>query len=247
MSMKRIPVVSVLLASALVLGAVTAIAAVDVTTKPAPKAPKKPAGAAAAAAVAGDKALAAIDAQIAAAKVDKSKADWRTHLPKPTAVKFDPAKQYKWVMVTNKGTMVFAFKPDVAPLHVTSFMYLTRLGYFDGLKFHRVIKNFMAQGGCPLGTGTGGPGYAFDIEVNPNVLHDKRGVLSTANTGMPGSDGSQFFVMFRPYPSLNGKYSIFGQLERGMEVLDKFEAAGNPGDGAPTEPLTIVKATVEVQ
>lgn len=193
-----------------------------------------------------DKALAAIDAQIAANKVNKGAPGWKTALKIPTVAQFDPAKKYLWHVTTNKGPMTFQFRPDVAPMHVTNFIYLTRLGYFDGLKFHRVIKGFMAQGGCPLGNGTGGPGYRYNGEVSPTVKHDKPGVLSTANAG-PNTDGSQFFVMFRAYPSLDMKYSIFGELVEGVETLKAFEAVGNPGDGPPTEPLLITKATVEVK
>ena len=202
--------------------------------------------AAAPAAAASDKALAAIDAQIAANKVNKGAAGWKTSLKIPAVAQFDPAKKYLWHVTTNKGPMTFQFRPDVAPMHVTSFIYLTRLGYFDGLKFHRVIKGFMAQGGCPLGSGSGGPGYQYNGEVSPTVKHDKPGVLSTANAG-PNTDGSQFFVMFRAYPSLDMKYSIFGELVEGFDTLKAFEAVGNPGDGPPTEQLLITKATVEVK
>ncbi len=214
--------------------------AADATAKPA-KPAKESAGASAK-----DAAIKAIDVQIAAAKVDKKVAGWKTHLTKPTAVKFVKGHHYLWHMETNKGTMVFEFKPDVAPMHVTNFIYLTRMGFFDGLKFHRVIKGFMAQGGDPLGTGGGSPGYSYDGEVSPTVKHDKAGVLSTANAG-PNTDGSQFFVMFKANSSLDMKYSIFGELTEGLETLNAFQAAANPSDGAPTEPLTITKATVEVK
>ncbi len=187
-----------------------------------------------------------IDAQIAKLAVNKSDAAWRTKLKLPTVAKFDPAKSYIAHMVTNKGEMVIKFKPDVAPMHVTNFIYLARMGYFDGLRFHRVIKGFMAQGGDPLGNGSGGPGYQFAGEFSPKVLHDGPGVLSTANAG-PGTDGSQFFIMFRAYPSLDGKYSIFGQVEQGLDTLKQMEAVGSPGDGPPTEPLNITKVTIEVR
>src|SRR5262249_28593096 len=149
-------------------------------------------------------------------------------------------------MVTNKGEMVIKFRPDVAPMHVTSFIYLARMGYFDGLKFHRVIKGFMAQGGDPNGNGTGGPGYQFAGEIRPKVSHNAPGVLSTANAG-PGTDGSQFFIMFKPAPRLDGSYTIFGQVIEGLDVVSAFEAVGNPGDGPPTEPLFIRKVTIEVK
>ena len=193
-----------------------------------------------------DAVVKSIDAQIAKLAVNKTDAAWRTKLKVPTVAKFDPAKSYLAHMMTNKGEMVIKFKPDVAPMHVTNFIYLARLGFFDGLKFHRVIKGFMAQGGDPLGDGRGGPGYQFAGEFSPKALHNAPGVLSTANSG-PGTDGSQFFIMFKAYPSLDGNYSIFGQVVEGLETLKKFEAAANPGDGPPTEPLFISKVTIEVK
>ncbi|HEY6196474.1 MAG TPA: peptidylprolyl isomerase [Candidatus Eisenbacteria bacterium] len=213
--------------------------------KPAPaKAAAKTAAKPAAGAV--DAAVKSIDAQIAKNAPNKSDPAWKTKLKIPTIAKFDPAKSYLAHMMTNKGEMVIKFKPDVAPMHVTNFIYLARMGYFDGLKFHRVIKGFMAQGGDPLGTGGGGPGYQFNGEFSPKALHNGPGVVSTANAG-PGTDGSQFFIMFKAYPSLDGNYSIFGQVVDGLETLSKFEAAANPGDGPPTEPLFITKVTIEVK
>jgi len=194
-----------------------------------------------------DAAVKSIDAQIAKNAVDKKDPEWKTKLKLPTMAKFDPAKSYYARMVTNKGEMLIKFKPDVAPFHVTNFIYLARMGFFDGTKFHRVIKGFMAQGGDPLGNGTGGPGYNFNAETNPKAIHNAPGVLSTANTGQPGSDGSQFFIMFKAYPSLDGHYTVFGQVEEGLETLKALEAAGNPGDGPPTEPLNITKVTIEVK
>jgi len=165
----------------------------------------------------------------------------------PTLVKFDPAKSYYARMVTNKGEMLIKLRPDVAPFHVTNFIYLTRLGFYDGTKFHRVMKGFMAQGGDPLGSGRGGPGYSFNTEISDNAKHDAPGVLSTANTGQPGSDGSQFFIMFNAYPSLDGGYSVFGKVVEGMETLKAIEAVANPGDGPPTSPVGITKMTIEVK
>src|SRR4029077_10383378 len=193
-----------------------------------------------------DAAVKAIDAQIAKNAVDKKDPAWKTKLKMPTPPKFDPAKSYYARMVTNKGEMLIKFKPDVAPMHVTNFIYLARQGFYEGTKFHRVIKGFMAQGGDPLGNGSGGPGYQYGGEFSPKALHNAAGVLSTANAG-PGTDGSQFFIMFRAYPSLDGHYSVFGQVEEGLETLKAREAAGTPGDGPPTEPLTITKVTIEVK
>lgn len=192
-----------------------------------------------------DAAIAAIDAQIKKAAVDKKAAGWRTRLPMPTAVKFDASKNYLLHMGTNKGDITIKFRPDVAPLHVTNFIYLTRMGYYDGLSFHRVITGFMAQGGDPVGNGTGGPGYGFNGEFSPAVRHSRGGMLSMANAG-PGTDGSQFFLTFVPTPWLDGKHSIFGEVIEGMDVLKTLEAAGSQS-GATKEPLKMTKVTVEVR
>ncbi len=186
-----------------------------------------------------------IDAFIRAADIDRTQADWRTKLPKPDALTFDPAQTWSVRMVTNKGDIVIQLMPDVAPMHVTSFAYLTRLGFFDGLLFHRVITEFMAQGGCPLGTGTGGPGYRFDGEYSPKVRHDRGGLLSMANAG-PGTDGSQFFLTFVPTPWLDGKHTIFGKVVEGEDVLKKLEASGS-GSGRTSEPLLMETVTVEIR
>jgi cyclophilin family peptidyl-prolyl cis-trans isomerase len=191
-----------------------------------------------------DPALMQIDDMIQKAAVDKTKANWRTTLAKPTLATFDAARKYSVKMQTNKGPMTIRFMPDVAPMHVTSFLYLARLGFYDGLTFHRVIKGFMAQGGCPLGTGTGGPGYEFGGEFKPNVKHDRGGLLSMANAG-PGTDGSQFFLTFVPTPWLDGKHTIFGEVVEGKETLKALEAAGSQS-GQTSEPLKIEKATVLV-
>jgi len=186
-----------------------------------------------------------IEKQIETNKVDKSKPDWRTTLTKPTVVTFEAGKSYFVDMKTNKGSILIRLLPDVAPMHVTSFMYLTQLGFYDGLSFHRVIQGFMAQGGCPLGTGTGGPGYEFESEFKPNVKHDKPGLLSMANAG-PGTDGSQFFLTFVPTPWLDGKHTIFGEVTEGFDVLKALEAAGSRG-GATTEPLKMEKVSIVVK
>lgn len=206
------------------------------------KAAQKPASAKAAATTK-DKSLMTIDAQVA--KVDKSKPNWKTTLPKPEMMTFDDTKTYWAHMNTNKGPITIKFLPKVAPMHVTNFIYLSRLGFYDGLKFHRVITNFMAQGGDPLGNGTGGPGYQFAGEFDPAVKHDKGGKLSMANAG-PGTDGSQFFLTFVATPWLDGKHTIFGEVTDGMETLKKLEAAGSQS-GATQEPLAIEKVTIEVK
>jgi len=147
-------------------------------------------------------------------------------------------------METNKGPVKIELLPDVAPMHVTSFIYLTRMGFYDGLAFHRVISRFMAQGGCPLGTGTGGPGYQFAGEFSPSVKHDTPGLLSMANAG-PDTDGSQFFLTFVPTPWLDGKHTIYGKVVDGMATLEKLEAAGSQS-GKTSEPLKIEKVTIQI-
>ncbi len=170
---------------------------------------------------------------------------WKTKLKKPDLMTFDKDKDYFWILETNKGKITVKLMPDVAPMHATSTIFLTKKGFYDFLTFHRVITGFMAQGGCPLGIGTGGPGYKYDGEFSPNVKHDRPYLLSMANSG-PGTDGSQFFLTFKPTPWLDGKHTIFGEVVEGQEVVKKLEAlAGPPPKNTPTEPLFIKKATIE--
>jgi peptidyl-prolyl cis-trans isomerase B (cyclophilin B) len=113
---------------------------------------------------------------------------------------------------TSKGDIHVNLMDDVAPLTVANFVNLCQRGYYDGLTFHRVIADFMIQGGCPLGTGTGGPGYKFGDECAASVRHDAPGKLSMANAG-PGTNGSQFFITHVPTPWLDGKHTIFGEVQ----------------------------------
>ena len=176
-------------------------------------------------------------------KLGQDKA-WKLKLTKPEMMKFDPGKDYFWVLETNKGNIRIKLMPNVAPMHVTSTIFLTGKGFYDGLTFHRVIPGFMAQGGCPLGTGTGGPGYKYAGEFSPTVKHDRPFLLSMANAG-PNTDGSQFFITFVPTPNLDGKHTIFGEVVEGQDTVKKLEAAGTPGQGKPKEELKIVKARIE--
>ncbi len=187
--------------------------------------------------------LNSLEQQIANVRLDRSRQDWRTRLPKPTVAAFDAARRCHATMTTSKGTLEIRLFADTAPMHVTSFAYLTGLGFFDGLTFHRIIDGFMAQGGCPLGTGTGGPGYRMDGEYHPSRLHDRPGLLSAANAG-PGTDGSQFFITFVPTPWLDGKHTIFGGVEQGQDVLKALEAAGSES-GRPKTRITIERVSFE--
>ncbi|MED5199017.1 MAG: peptidylprolyl isomerase [Gemmatimonadota bacterium] len=187
----------------------------------------------------------AINVFIEEAKIDKSRPNWKTQLPKPPRVKFDPDKKYYWLLETNKGNIRIQLMPDVAPMHVGSTIYLTNLGFYDGVPFHRVISGFMAQGGDPLGRGTGGPGYQYNGEFDPKVKHDRPGLLSMANAG-PGTDGSQFFITFVATPHLDGKHTLFGEVVEGMGTVKSLEAAGSRS-GSTSEPLEIKRATIQVE
>ena len=196
-----------------------------------------------------DAAIEKIDAFIARNPVDKSANRWRTKLKKPPLLEFDPGKTYTWKLDTNVGEIRFRLFPEVAPMHVSSTIYLTRLGFYDKLMFHRVITGFMAQGGDPLGNGRGGPGYRFAGEFDGKTLHDAPGILSMANSG-PGTDGSQFFITFRATPALNGRHTVYGKAEsqESMATIQKMEALGRPRDPAPpTKPLYIRTATIIIE
>lgn len=130
----------------------------------------------------------------------------------------DPKKSYSATLHTEKGDIVVELFASKVPKTVNNFVFLAREGFYDGVSFHRVIENFMVQGGDPTGTGTGGPGYKFADEFDSTLKHDKPGVLSMANAG-PNTNGSQFFITHVPTPWLDRKHSVFGQVTQGMDVL----------------------------
>jgi cyclophilin family peptidyl-prolyl cis-trans isomerase len=130
----------------------------------------------------------------------------------------DPNNHYSAILHTEVGDIYVDLFADKTPRTVNNFVFLSRQGFYDGTRFHRVIANFMAQGGDPSGDGTGGPGYTFLDEFHPELRHDRPGVLSMANAG-PDTNGSQFFITHVPTPWLDGRHSIFGQVTEGMDVL----------------------------
>ncbi len=136
----------------------------------------------------------------------------------PPAMTIDNKKKYQATLHTEKGDIVLELFADKTPVTVNNFVFLSKEGYYDGVIFHRVIENFMVQGGDPTGTGRGGPGYTFKDEFHPSLKHDKPGILSMANAG-PGTNGSQFFITHVPTSWLDGKHSVFGQVVGGMDVL----------------------------
>lgn len=142
---------------------------------------------------------------------------------KPPEMQIDVKKSYKANIVTTRGAMELQLSPEHAPKTVNNFVFLAREGFYDGVTFHRVIEDFVIQGGDPTGTGMGGPGYKFDDECKGNPLKHERGVISMANAG-PGTNGSQFFITHSPQPHLNGKHTVFGKVITGLDVLDSIEA-----------------------
>ena len=134
----------------------------------------------------------------------------------------DPSKAYTATMQTNRGDIELELFAAYAPKTVNNFVFLARDGFYDGLTFHRVIPGFVAQGGCPLGTGTGSPGYRFEDETRGNPHKHEVGSLSMANAG-PNTNGSQFFICHEPQPHLNGRHTVFGRVTQGMDVVLSLE------------------------
>jgi len=134
------------------------------------------------------------------------------------AMVIDPKKNYSATFKTDQGDFVIELYADKAPKTVNNFVFLSREKFYDGVTFHRVIKGFMAQGGDPTGTGTGGPGYKFGDEFHPALRHNGPGILSMANAG-PGTNGSQFFITHGPTPHLDNKHSVFGKVTQGLDVV----------------------------
>lgn len=162
--------------------------------------------------------------------------------PNPPSMQIDPKKKYKAHMETEKGTMVINLFADKVPNTVNNFVFLSREGFYEGIIFHRVIADFMAQAGDPTGKGSGGPGYRFPDEFDPSLKHDKPGMLSMANAG-PGTNGSQFFITHVPTPWLDGKHSIFGQVVDGMDVLMSIPPRDPMRPESPG--VKILKVTIE--
>lgn len=152
-------------------------------------------------------------------------------------------------MMENGDIIKAELYPEIAPNTVSNFISLIEKGFYDGLIFHRVIKNFMIQGGDPEGTGMGGPGYAIKGEFNlngfENNLKHERGVLSMARSFMPDSAGSQFFIMHQDSPHLDGQYAGFGKVIEGIEVVDKIAGAKTNRQDRPKKDIKIEKTTVE--
>lgn len=156
----------------------------------------------------------------------------------------DPLKQYIATIETEKGDIVVELFPEVAPMTVNSFVFLSGEGWFDGVTFHRVLPNFVAQGGDPSGSGMGGPGYAFKNETSPDLVFDRKGLVAMANSG-PDTNGSQFFITYAPTPNLDGSYTIFGEVIEGMDIVESLTPR-DPSQGGNLSPGDmIITITIE--
>ncbi|MFH2027626.1 MAG: peptidylprolyl isomerase [Nanoarchaeota archaeon] len=148
------------------------------------------------------------------------------------------------VFDTNYGTFEITLFTDKAPITTKNFIDLTNKGFYNGLTFHRVIGDFMIQGGDPDGDGTGGPGYTIKDEFDQTLRHDSEGVLSMANAG-PNTGGSQFFITLVPTPWLDGKHSVFGKVSKGMDIVNKIGKARTGPMDVPIEKIVIKKITIK--
>ena len=162
----------------------------------------------------------------------------------PPALVIDPTKKYSAVLHTSKGDVKIELFADKVPTTVNNFVFLAREGFYNGTVFHRVIKDFMVQGGDPTGTGTGGPGYKFKDEFGPNLKHTGPGTLSMANAG-PHTNGSQFFITHTATPWLDGKHSVFGKVVTGMDVVNAIPERDPQRARQPGETLNSVEIIEE--
>lgn len=158
----------------------------------------------------------------------------------PPAMRIDPNRHYEAVFHTERGDFTVELFAKQAPVTTNNFVFLARDGFYDGVTFHRVIKGFMAQGGDPTGTGTGGPGYEWADEPSALALkHDAPGMLSMANAGR-NTNGSQFFITFVPTPHLNGKHAVFGKVASGMDVVNSLRERDPGRDRQPGDAITSI-------
>src|ERR671917_549762 len=158
----------------------------------------------------------------------------------PPEMGLKPGYEYYANLVTEKGPVKIRLFAEEVPETVNNFVSLAREGYFDGTTFHRVIKDFMVQGGDPTGTGTGGPGYRIRDEFHPDLRHDRPGILSMANAG-PNTGGSQFFITYAATPWLDGRHAIFGEVVEGMETLNAIRERDPQGDREPGDRIETVE------
>jgi cyclophilin family peptidyl-prolyl cis-trans isomerase len=177
------------------------------------------------------------------ARVPASAEEEKRMFDQPPKMQIDPAKDYTAVMKTSCGTIELRLYAAQTPVTVNSFVFLAEQGFFDGLTFHRIIPDFVLQGGDPEGTGSGGPGYQFEDEIVKSLKFDRPGLLAMANSG-PDTNGSQFFITTGEPKHLNGMHTIFGEVTDGMDVVKEIEGFGTSA-GSPTETVYIDKVTIK--
>jgi cyclophilin family peptidyl-prolyl cis-trans isomerase len=186
-------------------------------------------------------------AELCTGKAPKAAGEEKPTFEKAPAMAIDRKATYTATMKTSCGTVEMELYPDVAPVGVNSFVFLARKGFYDGLTFHRIVPDFVIQGGDPAGDGSGGPGYQFDNEVSKKVTFDDGGILAYANSGND-TNGSQFFITLGPQPDLDptpsASYTIFGKVTKGMDVVQHIGALPTEA-GAPTQPVYIDSITVD--
>jgi cyclophilin family peptidyl-prolyl cis-trans isomerase len=190
-----------------------------------------------------------IDDYVANMGIAIDEENWRMMLPAPPLIEFEASKKYYWLLETSLGSLRFELYPDLAPNHVINTIYLSRLGFFDGLRFHRIVSGMIAQSGSSSGGKGGTPGYTFpgEFSKDPRQRHSKSGKLSMANGG-PGTDGSEFFITFKKLRKLDGKHTVFGELVESDESLKVMKALSRAGGarGKPKKKIDIVSARLEV-
>ena len=162
----------------------------------------------------------------------------------PPAMTIDESKSYSAIFKTNHGDINIDLFVSQAPVTVNNFVFLARDGFYNDVIFHRVIPDFMIQGGDPDGTGMGGPGYRFQDEFEPSLVFDGPGILAMANAG-PGTNGSQFFITVAPTPHLNGAHTIFGKVTSGQDIADAISKVPQGANNRPTDQVTIER--IEIQ
>ncbi len=155
----------------------------------------------------------------------------------------DPSKNYMATITTPRGDIEIKLRPDLAPQTVNSFVFLAREGFYNGLTWHRVIQGFMAQGGDPEGTGTGGPGYNLPDEFTDKIAFDRPGLVAMATTAAPNSAGSQFFITTAAAPHLNNSYTIFGEVTKGQEIVDGIPLRDPQSATTPGEQIEMITIT----
>ena len=168
------------------------------------------------------------------ALADVPPAQRNDYYPEYPPMTLDTSKNYSAIIKTENGDMTLRLFAEESPVTVNNFIYLARQGYFDGLTFHRVIQDFMAQGGDPTGLGSGGPGYLFEDETDNGLVFDRPGIMAMANSG-PATNGSQFFITYVPTPHLNGLHTIFGEIIAGEAALNDLTLVAPDGFSPSTD------------